>query len=92
MAATATITHRLTMPKKTSALLTRRAKAEKTTLSKAFTKLVKEHEEMLEDIEDARFAQTCAERHAEWKADGGKFVSFEEAMKLAETIPYTPEK
>ena len=88
----ATMTHRVTMPKKVSVFLARKAKRENTTLSEAFTKLVKEHEEMLEDIEDARFANICAERIAEWKASGEKSISFEEAMKLAETIPYTPEK
>ena len=82
MASTATmVTHRLTMPKKMSARLSQRAKADNTTLSAVIAQVVKEHEEMREDIADMRFAQICAERLADVKAGRDKLIPMSEIWK-----------
>ena len=87
MAATATVTHRITVPKKVSAFLTRKAKEEKTTLSGAIATLIEEHNEMLDAIEDRHLSMIADERVA---TSDGKYLPSEEFWKLAHEVPYNP--
>ena len=81
MATTATATHRVTIPRKVSTRLTRRAKAEHTTISAVFVKLADEHEAMSEELEDIRFAAVCEERLADVKAGRDQLVPMSEIWK-----------
>ena len=81
MTATATATHRVTIPRKVSTRLARRAKAENITFSAAFAKLADEHEKMLEELDDMRFANVCAERLADVKAGRDKLIPMSEIWK-----------
>ena len=85
MTATATVTHRFTMPKEVSDRLERKAKAEKTTLSGAFLRIVEDYiddeEDELDDEEDLRLSQIIAERIAGRKAKGGRLIPLEEVMR-----------
>ena len=54
MAATATMTHRVTLPKKASAILTRRAKMEKTSISNVILSLIEESDEENETESDLK--------------------------------------
>ncbi|MCL1919631.1 MAG: hypothetical protein FWG50_00910 [Kiritimatiellaeota bacterium] len=57
-----TATHRITMPKRVSNLLARRAKAGNTTLSGAFLALVEDALDEISDEEDRRLSAICDER------------------------------
>ena len=85
MATTTTVTRRLTMPKEVSDRLERKAKAEKTTLSGAFLRIVENYlddeEDILDDEEDLRLSNIIAERIAERKAKGGRLIPLEEVMR-----------
>lgn len=83
----ATATHRITIPKEISNLLTRKAKAEKTTISKAFVGIVEDALDEMSDEEDKRLSAICDER---LRTSGGKFLSHEEFWRLAEQVPYNP--
>ena len=81
MAATATATHRVTLPRKVSTRLAQRAKAENTTISAVFVKLADEHAEMSEVLADLRFAEVCKERRADIKAGRDELVPMSEIWK-----------
>ena len=75
MAATATMTYRVTLPKKASVFLSRKAKKENTTIPREISRIV---EDMIEYAEEGhiweealRNAKTCT----------GDFVSHEDAWK-----------
>ena len=85
MTATATVTHRFTMPKEVSDRLARKAKAEKTTLSGVFLRIVEDYiddkEDELDDEEDLRLSKICDERMAAIKAGRDKLIPLEEVMR-----------
>jgi len=70
----ATATHRVTIPKKTSNFLAKRAKASDVSFSSALNALVEEHIEMMEDL---RLSAILAEREAE----GEKLIPMSEIWK-----------
>ena len=74
MTATTTITHRVTMPKKMSLLIAKRAKSENTTMSKTIQHIVEEYHEMLEEL---RLSAILAER----EAGGEKLIPMSEIWK-----------
>ena len=51
------VRHSITIPKKASTLLHRRAKATNSTLSKAIVDIILENDEMLDDLEDLRLSK-----------------------------------
>jgi len=78
----ATATHRITMPKKVSNLLTRRAKAENTTLSGAFLAFIEDALDEISDEEDRRLSAICAER----RATRTKLIPLEEVMRKYDAL------
>ena len=73
----ATSTHRVTMPKKMSALLTKRAKAQNTSFSQAFIAMV---EDAIEYAEEGHIWELALERE---KTCTGKFLTHEEVWGSA---------
>jgi len=82
--ATATMTHRLTMPKNMSMLLSRRAKAENTTLSQAFVRMMKDARLY---AEEGHIWELALERE---RTSNGEYIEHDEFWKLAAEIPYVP--
>jgi len=90
-------THRVTMPKRMSNLLSRRAKAQNTSFSQAFVSMVEdaieyEAERDLEedaiDYEEERYlGEVALERE---RTCTGKLIPNDEFWKLANEIPYNP--
>jgi len=74
MIATTTTTHRVTMPKKMSSYLSRKAKSEKISMSQAIQNIVEEYHEMVEDL---RLSAILAEREAQ----GEKLIPMSEVWK-----------
>ena len=72
MAPAATMTHRLTMPKKMSALIARKAKNENTTLSQAFVKMM---EDAIEYAEEGHIWELALERK---RTNTGEYLTHEE--------------
>ena len=92
MSATVTATHRVTLPKKASAFLAKRAKSEKVSISHVIVALIEERAELLDELEDMRLSSICEERRAEREASGEKLIPHDEFWKLAKDIPYNPGK
>ena len=81
----ATSTHRVTMPKKMSAFLAKRAKSGRTTVSKTVTELLAAQ---IEYLEEGHIWEEALERK---RTSDGNCIPHDEFWKLAEKIPYTPE-
>ena len=75
MSATATMRHTVTLPKKASAFLTRKAKSGNTTVSSVIVTLIDDYNERMEDL---RLSAILAKREAE---SDGKYISHEDAWK-----------
>ena len=83
----ATATHRITMPKEISDLLTQKAKTEKITISAAFLAIVEDALDEMSDEEDKWFSELCDERH---RTSDGQYLTHDEFWKLAYEVPYNP--
>jgi len=58
-------------------------------MSNVIVALIEERDALLDEIEDLHLSIKADERLA---ASDGKYLTHEEVLKLAETIPYTPQK
>ena len=77
-----TATHRITMPKKISNMLAKKAKAGNTTLSGAFLAIVEDALDEMSDEEDKRFSAICDERIS----TATKFTPLEEVMRKYDAL------
>ena len=73
----ATQTHRVTIPRKISTILSKRAEADNVSFSQAFCAVFEEHMEMLEDL---RLSRILAER----EAAGERLIQLSNAAEYAE--------
>ena len=80
----ATSTHRVTMPKEVSALLTKRAKTQKTSFSQVVLDMI---QDAIEYAEEGHIWEEALMRE---KTCTGEFISNDEFWKLANEIPYKP--
>jgi len=80
----ATSTHRVTMPKKVSAFLTKKAKAQNTSFSQVILDMI---QDAIEYAEEGHIWEEALMRE---KTCTGDFVPNDEFWKLANEIPYNP--
>lgn len=80
----ATSTHRVTMPRKVSDLIARRAKARSTSFSQEILGLV---EDAIGREEEGHIWEIALERE---KTCTGDLISDDEFWKLADEVPYRP--